>query len=539
MHAVAAPQRRQDLPATLFKGRCPLPELQFTDGECDKSQMDAIRSIKYSVSAIQGPPGTGKTTTIAQLIANGIPQLTSLITCVQNKAIDPIAARLHRENVPFMVVRKTESMQWDPSALTRGHTLAYMSKRESTMQPHRLSYFQAIVVSVASSVRATMASTCYDTPENPPPSASRWETLNSILLRKTHEAFLFAARQAYGDALAEAESSIIKRTNVFLATADSAYLVHRLLRVKGINRAIEAIIIDEAGALPEWKMPILTLMAPEAMILFGDQQQLPPFTRMLGNATPTSALERIAKALPEGVQMLRIQYRMPREICELLSKRLYNGQLETSDQLQAHSSLPAICWIDHLNPELKDESSTSLYNDEEIELVCNLLETRKYLSPKELWKNAETVAVITFYSAQARRLRDELRDRHKAANVMTVDSAQGCEADYVIISCVRSNTWGAIGHVADTRRINVALSRAKKQVIVVGDSKTLVRPYAKWHMWHEVKDLADSLRPRSFFRMQGGNPDAVLVCRTPESCKKHGRACHFRCWKVLQTAVAE
>ena len=360
--------------------------------------------------------------------------------------------------------------------------------------------------------------------------------MNAILLRKTHEAFLVAARQAYEDALAEAESSIIKRTNVFLATADSAYLVHRLLRDKGINRAIEVIIIDEAGALPEWKMPILTLMAPEAMIMFGDQQQLPPFTRMRGNAAPTSALERIARALPDGVQMLRIQYRMPREICELLSERLYDGQLETSGRLKAHSNLPAICWIDHLYHEQKD--STSLYNDEEIAVVCNLLETRKYLSPEELSKNAETVAVITFYRAQAHRLNEELQHRHKAANVMTVDSAQGCEADYVIISCVRSNTGGAIGHVADTRRINVALSRAKKQVIVVGDSKTLVRPYAKWHMWHEVKDLADSLRPRSFSRMQGGNPDAVLVCRTPESCKRHGRACHFRCWKVLQTAVA-
>jgi len=64
---------------------------------CDDSQLQAIRSIKHNVAAIQGPPGTGKTTTIAALVAHGIPQLTTLITCVQNKAIDPIAAKLREQ----------------------------------------------------------------------------------------------------------------------------------------------------------------------------------------------------------------------------------------------------------------------------------------------------------------------------------------------------------------------------------------------------------------------------------------------------------
>ena len=80
---------------------------------------------------------------------------------------------------------------------------------------------------------------------------------------------------------------------------------------------------------------------------------------------------------------------------------------------------------------------------------------------------------------------------------MTVDAAQGCEADYVIISAVRSNPGCAIGHVANERRVNVALSRCRKRVIVVGNSQTLVRPGAPWQMWSAVKALADSLRDAS------------------------------------------
>jgi len=229
---------------------------------------------------------------------------------------------------------------------------------------------------------------------------------------------------------------------------------------------------------------------------FGDQAQLPPFTRRRGKAAPLSALERMAKTLGDGgVQMLRMQYRMPREIGALLSERFYRGQLQSSarpeDGCRPHS--PCLAWRDHRG--LEQPAMKSFFNDTEIDIVCDMLSSTPYLAREHLSQRGETVAVITFYAEQARRLQEELvNSRGDETAVMTVDAAQGCEADYVIISAVRSNPGCAIGHVSDVRRINVALSRCRKQVIVVGNSKTLVRPGAPWQMWHAVKALADSLK---------------------------------------------
>ena len=102
--ALAAPQDRSTLPATLFKGRCSFKELQLPD-DCDQHQAEAIRNIQHNLSAIQGPPGTGKTTLIANILEHGLPQLTTLVTCVQNKALEPIAKKLQEKGLKTFVVQ--------------------------------------------------------------------------------------------------------------------------------------------------------------------------------------------------------------------------------------------------------------------------------------------------------------------------------------------------------------------------------------------------------------------------------------------------
>ena len=102
--ALAAPQNRSPLPATLFKGRCSFKELQLPD-DCDQHQAEAIRNIQHNLSAIQGPPGTGKTTLIANILKHGLPQLTTLVTCVQNKALEPIAKKLQEKGLKTFVVQ--------------------------------------------------------------------------------------------------------------------------------------------------------------------------------------------------------------------------------------------------------------------------------------------------------------------------------------------------------------------------------------------------------------------------------------------------
>ena len=183
--------------------------------------------------------------------------------------------------------------------------------------------------------------------------------------------------------------------------------------------------------------------------------------------------------MPAGsIKMLRSQYRMPPEVCEFLSRRFYGGLLVTApEKLRFRDTdLPALEW--HSHNERETQEGTSFFNDKEIDMVADLLTSpSSELYAARLAANAENVIVITFYSEQARRLQSRLRTTCPFVSVMTVDSSQGSEADYVLLSCVRCNHSRNIGHVADKHRFNVALSRARKRLIVVGSDRTMVRPW--------------------------------------------------------------
>jgi len=202
-----------------------------------------------------------------------------------------------------------------------------------------------------------------------------------------------------------------------------------------------------------------------------------------------SVLEKMAKALPKGsVKMLQTQYRMPREICQFISDRFYDGALTTAEHKRERVSQDCrpLEWIDYTHGR-ESQEGTSKYNEMELDIIDRLL-SRTELTSERLSAASEKVSVITFYAAQARRLQDRLQATRPDVLVMTVDSAQGSETDYVILSCVRCNGGHDIGRfVADDRRVNVAMSRARKQLIVVGSSKTLVRRQQYGDLWSAFK----------------------------------------------------
>jgi hypothetical protein len=300
---------------------------------------------------------------------------------------------------------------------------------------------------------------------------------------------------------AHKQSEIVRNATVFLATIDRAYTVHQLLYE--CKRALDVIIVDEAGAVPEWKMPTLAVcggggndgrVGPELIILVGDQKQLPPFSHNRDEDPPVSVLEKMAKALPKGsVKMLQTQYRMPPEICKFISDRFYDGALTTAEHKleRVSQDCRALEWIDYTHGR-ESQEGTSKYNETELDIIVGLL-TRTELASERLSAASEKVMVITFYAAQARRLEDRLQATRPDVSVMTVDSAQGSETDYVILSCVRCNGGHDIGRfVADDRRVNVAMSRARKQLIVVGSSKTLVRRQQYGDLWSAFKKHTDA-----------------------------------------------
>jgi len=275
---------------------------------------------------------------------------------------------------------------------------------------------------------------------------------------------------------------------VLLATVDSTR------KCQYYNKTINVIILDEGGYVPEYKMPLLTRFNPDLLLVVGDHHQLPPYTDCV-DFNPVSVLERMAEAreaTSQPLKMLEMQYRMHPAICRVVSKNFYEGKLKTAPtataRLQAASRAPVrpIRWYTHSSGE--QPSGTSWTNPEECRILCD--EVLPSLEQEVMAGNR--ILVITPYKAQMLLIKETLEERgllRESLSVMTVDACQGSEADISIVSTVRSNPYGNIGFMGtDWRRANVALSRAKNRLIIVGDHKCMTRRQRA--VWQELWRMA-------------------------------------------------
>jgi ATP-dependent RNA/DNA helicase IGHMBP2 len=245
----------------------------------------------------------------------------------------------------------------------------------------------------------------------------------------------------------------------------------------------DLVLLDEATQATEPLTLIGLLKAPVA-ILAGDHKQLPPTVlsrRAVDEGLAVSLFERLLSDFGEGIRcMLLEQYRMHEQIMAFPSREMYGGQLRAHpsvaarrlvDRLRSGSELdaPPLLFLDTAGKGFEEdraEGDPSYFNEGEAELLtrwsARLLEAG--LPPDEL-------AAIAPYSAQASLLREQIS--HRAVEVDTVDAFQGREKDAVLVTLTRSNSRGEVGFLADLRRINVALTRARRHLFVVGDSATL------------------------------------------------------------------
>ena len=279
------------------------------------------------------------------------------------------------------------------------------------------------------------------------------------------------------------------KAQVWLSTVDSTHKV-RHARAWWVRRPVDAVILDEAGSMPEWKMPLLTRFQPRLLLSVGDHKQLPPFTNCR-NFRPVSVLQRLSDTLAatrKPVKMLDTQYRMHPDICRVVSKHFYGGRLWTAPsraQAVAHNSVAPIVWRTHQGSEDRPEHSRSWQNREEARIIC------KEMLPAlaaDAQSEGKKVVVITLYKAQLRLLEEMLAEHGMAEHVavMTVDAAQGSEADIVILSLVRSNDRRELGHATERHRINVALSRARDRLLVVGNDACFRRHGVWGDLWRRA-----------------------------------------------------
>ncbi|CAN6487102.1 unnamed protein product [Victoria cruziana] len=432
----------------------------------DRSQSRAISlglNKNRPLLVIQGPPGTGKTGLLKELVKLAVQRGERvLVTAPTNAAIDNMVEKL--SSVGLNIVRVGNPVRISP-------TVASMSL--GTIVNDRLAGYLKEFERKRSDLRRDLRQCLKD------------DSLASgirQLLKQLGKALKKRERDTVKEVLANAQ--VVLCTNTGAADA----LIRKL-------ENFDLVVIDEAGQAIEPSCWIPMLQGKRA-ILAGDQCQLAPVVlskKALDGGLSVSLMER-ASNLHGGLltTKLTVQYRMNDAIASWASKEMYDGLLQSSPTVAAHllvdSPFVKATWITRcplllldtrmprgsLSPDCEEHldpaGTGSFYNVGEADIVL-----QHVFSLVSSGVAPTAIAVQSPYVAQVQLLRDRLDELPEASGVevSTIDSFQGRESDAVIISMVRSNALGAVGFLGDSRRMNVAITRARKHVAVVCDSSTI------------------------------------------------------------------
>jgi ATP-dependent RNA/DNA helicase IGHMBP2 len=413
--------------------------LSFTNKNLNTSQQQAVAAITQNqqITIVHGPPGTGKTTTlieaIVQLIKNGE---KILVSAPSNTAVDNIAKGLIAQQVKVLRVGNTSKVDEEIFMHTPEGKLSNSKQLKEIKQLKiRAEEFRKMALKYKRSF-----------------GKAEREQRNLLFKEVKNIRTEIKKLQAYNEEKLYTEADVILGTPVGLYDA------------KINNLTFNTLVIDEAGQCIE---PLAWCIFPltQKYVLAGDHLQLPP--TVLSDAAARlgfnqSILEKSITTV-DAVYLLNIQYRMREAIAGFSSNYFYNGLLQTAAHLT--NTKTHITFIDTAGSgynEVQGSNGMSLQNEGELTIVQKLLDTETL--------DLLAVAFISPYAGQVAAAKELLP---KEMLISTIDSFQGQEKEIIILSLVRSNDDGDIGFLKDYRRMNVAITRAKEQLFVIGDSATI------------------------------------------------------------------
>lgn len=459
--ATGAPGRLRDVLLGLQEPRFEEPRFEGDQSinfvtHLNPPQEEAVRfaMASHDLAVIHGPPGTGKTTTVAEVIYQAVRDGAKVLACAaSNTAVDNLLERL----VGLM-----------PSVIRVGHPARVFE----ALRGHTLD--ELVEADEGSAIVRDM----YREADSLMQSAQR-----STRSREAH--------RRRGDVYAEAKSlrkqaRMLERHLVqqVLSSADVVCTTLTIDEELLGDRHFDLVVIDEACQCTEpaiWQ----AILRANRVVLAGDHCQLPPtvLSKEAGReGFAISPMERLIDQIGSPIyKRLSVQYRMNETLMRFPSDQFYDGGLIADASVRGHrlADLPDVTvdheaepvmefwdtagaeWEEELEPE-----GESKRNPREASWVVD--QVRAFL---EAGIEPEDIAVIAPYAAQVRLLRNRLQVA--GLEIDTVDGFQGREKEVVIITFVRSNRIGEIGFLADTRRTNVALTRAKRTLRAIGDSSTL------------------------------------------------------------------
>ena len=432
--------------------------LVWFDPGLNGSQKEAVRKALSAkdVMLVHGPPGTGKTTALVEIVRQSLLRKESVfVTAPSNTACDNLLERLVEKGVNVLRIGHPARV----SDHLREHTLDF----KLALHP----VAQEIPRAEAEMARLKNRLERYRDRRSPGRDEEQSLRRDISLLR-----------QEIQNLRKEVFTRVMKESEVVVGTPTG-------IQTKSVReKMFDLVVIDEATQATE---PIawIPMTAAVKVVMAGDHFQLPPTVRSKeadAKGLGRTLFERYYEILgPEFKALLDRQYRMNEKIMGFSSHMFYKDRLiaDESVRLQTLSGLPGVkdspetraplLYIDTAGKGFEEKLETgseSRYNAEEAELVLD--ELRKML---EAGVKPEEIAVISPYSAQVRLLAG--RFSAPGLEIDSVDGFQGREKELVIVSLVRSNLTGELGFLNDTRRMNVAMTRARRRLVVIGDSSTL------------------------------------------------------------------
>ena len=425
------------------------------------TQEEAVNKVLHAkdVAIVHGPPGTGKTTTLVEAIYETLHRENQVLVCAQsNMAVDWISEKLADRGVPVLRIG-------NPTRVN-DKMLSFTYERRFESHPD---YPQ--LWSIRKAIR--------DLHGQNRKGANREnirQKINSLKDRATELEIRINA-------------DLFSEARVIACTLTSS--ANRVL----MGMKFGTLFIDEAAQALEaacW----IAIRKADRVVLAGDHQQLPPTIKcieaMRGGLDKT-LMQHIVHNKPEAVSLLKIQYRMNDEIMRFSSDWFYHGALSSAPEVKYRSILDfdtPIVWVNTEDMDCNEEFvGESFGRINKAEATLSIEELKKYIEKigkERLLDERIDFGLISPYKAQVQYLRQLIKKdaffkpfRH-LITINTVDGFQGQERDVILISLVRANEDGQIGFLNDLRRMNVAITRARMKLIILGDASTLTKhPFYK------------------------------------------------------------
>ena len=450
-------------------GRLALPAMRFP--YLNATQEEAVNEVLRAkdVAIVHGPPGTGKTTTLVEAIYETLRRENQALVCAQsNMAVDWIAEKL--------VDRGVNVLRIGNPTRVNDKMLSFTYERRFEAHPD---YPQ--LWSLRKAMRELRARRRR--------GDDRYHQRMGSLRSRATELELRINAQLFG------EARVIAST----LTGSASRLLDGM--------RFGSVFIDEAAQALEAACWIAIRRAGR-VVLAGDHCQLPPTIKSvaaLKGGLGVTLMERIARQKPETVTLLKVQYRMNEDIARFPSEWFYGGELVSAPEVRFRSILDfdlPISWIDTSgdgegHEEFVGESFGRINKGEAEQTLSALEAYLDRIGKRRILDERIDVGVISPYRAQVQHLRqliarrESLKPFRRLVTVNTVDGFQGQERDVILISLVRANGDGQIGFLNDLRRMNVAITRARMKLIILGSRATLTRHPFYLRLWNYIQTLRE------------------------------------------------